>query len=271
MPSKPKPNVYIGVPTGWSKEYSILYMLASLRNLDYPADRLRLTFACTLIEGHPNFSMYHERLVQLVEAANMPFTTRVITTTLTDKDLDRWGSYMGVIRNLHALRLDFFKKRVDPWRYFWVLGGDNPPPRDLLCKMMKCKSDVVSALIRQRPVACAKGTVYGDPYPVIWSHHWKLKDIPRDLEPVNREELRRAWREFAFLKRWDGKTFNDVVFGSGCSLIKREVLECQGYTLGYAGNHSEDLHFCQMAMIHGFHTEVIEDWCPHFDPDGKIY
>ena len=265
-----KPSVYIGVPTGFPKEYSTLYMLASLRNIDYPPDQLHLTFSVTLIHDHDESQRFRHNLQQLIDASNIPYPTRIIETWVTEADMERWGSYFGVIINLHHLRLDFLQ---GDWQYFWLLGGDNPPAdRTTLKKLVRRRGDVVSAMIRQRP---GRGK-FGKPYPVLWGNYWYLQDIPRDIEPFLRDELRKAWVEFAFLKQWDNleptETLRDVSFGSGCSLIKREVLEYIGYTLGLAGMHSEDLHFCQLARLHGFETKCdLNIRCAHFDPDGLVY
>jgi len=63
-----------------------------------------------------------------------------------------------------------------------------------------------------------------------------------------------------------------VVFGSGCSLIKRNVFEYIGYVLGSGGTHSEDLHFCSLANTYGFDTALgLRTRCLHFDSDGKVY
>jgi hypothetical protein len=245
-------------------------MLASLRNLDYPPDKVKLTFAVTCIKGHGESVAYRDKLKMLLVSANMPYETTVIETWPTPEEFQRWGPYFGVICNLHALRLDFL--RQTEYQYFWLLGGDNPPPRNTLKKLTRTRGDVVSAVINQRPLKSDSGKAI----PVVWSRHWMLHDIPHGLEPELREELRTAWREFAFLKQVtlpkSRQVLHHMSFGSGCSLISREVLEYSGYVLGYGATHSEDLHFCQNLELLGFDAKVnLDAGCMHFDSDGKVY
>jgi len=265
----PKPKVYIGIPIGFTKEYSTLYMLASLRNLDYPPDELKVTFAVTCIKGHDGSIAYRDKLKALVTSANMPYETNVIESWPTPEDFQRFSSYFGVICNLHELRLDFLKQTE--YEYFWLLGGDNPPPRNTLRKLMRTKGDVVSAVIHQRPLKSDNGKAY----PVVWSRYWMVNDIPHNLEPELREELRTAWREFAFLKNIQlpaKGVLHNVAFGSGCSLVSRQVLEYSGYVLGYGATHSEDLHFCQNLALLGFDAKVnLGTVCMHFDSGGQVY
>ena len=116
----------------------------------------------------------------------------------------------------------------------------------------------------------------GAVYPVFWRYAFMPHDVDAlDVEPEVKEALHQAWREVAFLELVKGTQdtvyHDDINFGSGCSLVRRRVLEWCGYYLG-AGYHSEDLHFGQYATAYGF-TKALDTaiHCPHFDPNGRIY
>lgn len=267
------PSVFVGVPTGDSKEYAILYMLAALRNVDYPRTRFSLTIAVTHL-GNLDSEMFIQRVKKLVSAANMPYHVDIIITYPKLEDMERWGPYYAIIMNTHALRLKFLESKA---KYFWLLGGDNPPPRDTLKKLLKMDVDVASAVINQRK---AKVRMFNEDttltYPVYWEYIWKMEDLHKlDLEPKLMDALRTAWTEFMFLDAPQNKQngiLHHAVFGSGCSLIKREVFEYIGYALGSGGTHSEDLHFCSLANLRGFDMAINLDVpCIHFDSDGKVY
>ena len=269
MQTSDLPTVYIGIPTGFTKAYASLLMLATLQDIDYPPEKLKLTFAVTILKNHPKALEYLNRLTTLLEAAELPYETNIITTEPTDQDYYRWGAYFGVICNMHALRIDFLQ--LDKER-FWLLGGDNPPYRQTLRKLVALDTDVASAKIRQRP---AKAEDNSAPV-VLWQNYWEMNDLPDDLESVLREELRKAWLDYGFLKvpdftKLEGRVDN-CLFGSGCSLIKRSVFEHLGYALGYGGIHSEDLHFGLHTRLLGFNTAMdLEAECGHYDTDGMLY
>lgn len=265
------PSVYIGVPTGDNKEYSMLYMLATLRNIDYPHDRLSLTIAVTHL-GNKTSENYLKRVKKLVKASNFPYPVNILATYPVMTDMRRWGPYFAVIMNLHLLRLDFLQTDN---KYFWLLGGDNPPPSNTLKRLLKVKADVASALVHQRFVRMKQLRMdRSKRYPVYWGRAWELEDLDElGLEPELREQLRTAWTEFMFLDKFQGEgVTRNVVVGSGCSLLKRKVLEYLGYVLGSGGTQSEDLHFCQLAKLEGFDVAVdLDTRCLHFDPNGKMY
>jgi len=267
------PKVYIAVPIGPSKEYAVLYMLASLRNIDYPSDKLKLNFAVTHLGGQAS-EQFLERLRKLVSASNFKSDIAIHVTHPTMKDMERWGPYYAVIMNLHLMRLDFLDTDFE---YFWLLGGDNPPPRDTLKSLLKLKADVASAMINQRRAKIKQWDLDEKlVYPVYWNYLWTLEDLePLHLEPKLKDTLRTAWTEFMFLGKDSPegeRLMRNVVFGSGCSLIKRHVLEYLGYVLGSGGTHSEDLHFCNLANLRGYDTALSLDVrCMHFDSDGNVY
>ena len=268
------PMVFAAVPTGSNKEYAMLYMLASLRNIDYPHNRFHLTIAITHL-GSQDSEVFIKRVKELVRAANMPYPVDILITYPVMEDMERWGPYYAIIMNTHALRLKFLRSKA---RYFWLLGGDNPTPRGTLKKLWWMNVDVASATINQRKTKVKmlnKNTKLE--YPVYWDYFWHLNDLfDLDLEPVLMDALRTAWLEFMFLDSPDPeqkeRILHNSVFGSGCSLIKREVLEYIGYALGSGGTHSEDLHFCSHANLRGFDTAInLDVTCSHFDKDGLVY
>jgi hypothetical protein len=142
------PKVYIAIPTGPRKEYSLLLQLAMLRNLDYPMDRLSINFGVTTFDN-AECQQFRQRIEQLVQASNFKCETSISITCPNDEELLRWGTYALVVVNLHALRLKFLQGDYD---YFWVLGGDNIPERGLLKNLLKMDVDVASPLMAYRPI-----------------------------------------------------------------------------------------------------------------------
>ena len=275
MPSKQPPKIFIGVPTGPSKEYAVLYMLAALRNVDYPKNRLSINFAVTDF-GDAESSAFIKRLKELLSAGNFGCETSIQMTHPIKDDWDRWGPYFTVILNLHLLRLKFLRGNAD---YFWLLGGDNPPPRGTLKRLLETRGDIVSANINQRVTKAKEYDLDCNlRYPVYWRYIWTLDDLEYvdGLEPKLKNILRNTWVEFMFLDtpppKPDERVIHNCVFGSGCSLVKRKVLEYIGYALGSGGTHSEDLHFCSLANLREFDTALnLDARCGHFDEDGKLY
>lgn len=270
--------MFVAVPTGAVKEYAILYMLASLRNIDYPPDRLTVWFAITL--RHPIDDAFYTRVKHLVDAANMPMEVNLLRVRPEEDEKLRWGQYYAVITNLHELRKRFLDGDAD---YFWLLGGDNPPPRHTLKRLLQLQADVASAMVMQRPHrgreldATAAAVPKDKPYPMYWVYKWTLNDIDhrKDLEPVLKEALRALWLNipmFQTIETTQKFVARGVSFGSGCSLSTRRVQEAVGYYLGDAGYASEDITYMQHVHALGF-TSAIDTGvhCLHFDPDGRIF
>ena len=267
----------MAVPTGAVKEYAILYMLASLRNLDIEPHTLEAWFAVTM--RHPVDEAFHKRLQRLIRNANMPFQVNTLKVRPTEEEKLRWGQYYAVICNLHELRKIFLD---GDYTHFWLLGGDNPPPRHALKRLLALKADVASAMVMQRPErgreldAKAASVPKDKPYPMYWCYKWTLKDIERkDLEPELKEALRKLWINipmFRTIETTQKFTARGVSFGSGCSLSTRRVQEYLGYYLGDAGYASEDIMFMQYVYAYGFEGAIDTGvHCLHFDPDGRIF
>lgn len=266
------PFIYLAIPTGAPKFYAIHRMIADIRNLDYPQDRLYVSFAVT-DRGRSEDEAFYQCVCALMEHAHWKGPWQVLRVTASEEEMERWGQYYAVITNLHTMRKQFLD---GDWEYFWVLGGDNPPKRDTLKRLLALDVDVGSAIINQRPMRGALLMGRDDVYPVFWKYVFTPKDVrPRlDLHPLVREAILQAWVQLAFMELVKGEqntVYHNVCFGSGCSLVKRRVLEYCGYYLG-AGYHSEDIHFAHHASLYGFDTAVdTRTHCPHFDPNGSIY
>jgi len=268
--------VFVTVPTGTVKEYSVLYMLAALRNLDYPPDKLTVWFAVTI--RYPVDEAYYSRLRNLVCNANLPFDVNIRRVRPTEEEKERWGQYYAIICNMHELRKIFL---VGDWDYLWLLGGDNPPPRHTLKRLLKLDADVASAMVYQRPYRGRRYDVEDSigkdkPYPMFWMYKWTLDELDRaDLEPALKEELRKLWINLPMFKAVETTQkfiVRGVSFGSGCSLSTRRVQEYVGYYLAKAGYSSEDLTYMQYVNALGF-TSALDTGvhCLHFDPDGRIF
>ena len=248
-------------------------MLASLRNIDYPPNKIKLVVAVT-DRGDSESNRFTIEVINLMDNAMLDFSFEILKVKSSKEDMERWGQYYAVIMNLHRVRKIFLD--APEFQYLWLLGGDNPPPRSALKRLLALKADVASGIINQRPNRDRFENKGGQVYPVFWEYVWTMRDLEKrkDLEPQLKEELRRAWIQIAFMLLAKGKlktVYRGVNFGSGCSLIKRKVLEYAGYYLG-AGYHSEDIHFLQYVNAMGFKTALDTGiHIPHFDPNGDIY
>ena len=271
---KPKPpKVWIGIPTGPGKEYAFLYMLAAVGDIDYNPKYIKITFALTDL-GDEESKQFIKRARNLVENANYMFETEIIVTKPTEHQKQQWQAYANIMRNMLALRRKFLKEGYD---YMWVLGGDNPPPRNTLKRLLALDADIASALIYQRPLKDYLGV---GSWPMVFQHRWELKHLEHNgLNPEQKRILRKAWQEVGFHKivtenpNWKRlKVLRGAVFGDGCCLIKRRVLEKIIYRIITRAYLSQDLQFCQDALVAGFTTAVdMKLHCPHLCVDGKAY
>lgn len=271
---KPKPaKVFVGVPTAHTKEYALLFVLATLREVKYNPNYLKVVFAITDL-GDPESKEYIENVKGLLKHANLMFKTEVIVTKPTLQDISRHGAYAKIIKNIHALHDKFLREKEYP--YFWRLDGDVLPLPQTLERLLKLDADIASPLLYQRPMKNLWGK---GAYPLVYRHVWNLADLEEhDLNDEQKRLLRKAWIEIGFLgcvaaeKNWrNHKILRNVAFGSGCRLIKRLVLEKIWVTLRQS-YLSEDLQFCQDVLAAGFTTAVdLKLHCAHMCMDGKAY
>ncbi len=261
-------------------------MLASIRNVDYPSEKLHLCFALTDREDRASVG-FLERAKRLIENSNFHNDITILKTNGSDEDVRRWGQYWAVIKNIHEARKLFLDGNFE---YFWLLGGDNPPFRNTLKKLLEQSSDVACAIINQRPlrggykeVKLQKDGRYIEGKNTVYPVYWKYSVLPdeirgrRDLDPRVREAILQAWLNLCYFEiagesGEEGHILKgNVCCGSGCQLVKRKVLEYMGYYIG-AGYHSEDIEFGQYAHLYGFDFTIDTDLqCRHFDPNGMIY
>lgn len=269
--AKSHPKVFIGIPTGPPKLYSTYYMVASIANFDYP--NVEVHWAVT--GGRDKrFKDFRDRLTKLMEAVEWPegWTWHIHYVSLTNKERNTF--YVPILRNKTVLRDVFLDGDAD---YFLLLGGDNPPPRSAIKRLMKTKADVAMAVCYQRPDVDKMFGVY----PLVWRYLWLPSDLDKlDVDSENLEELRLAWLHapsilnVAFDPKWKKKeTVWNVTGGDGCALIKREVLEMIDWgILPEISYHSEDIHFMSLAIWYGFTTCAVTNLhCPHMAPDGRIF
>ena len=269
-----EPKVFIGIPTGPRKLYSTYYMVAALANLDY--SNLEIHWAVTGGYGNKVFSDYKQRLTKLMEAVKWHDNVEWAIHYVPLSKKERFTNYMAILRNKTVLR-DTFLDGDAP--YFLLLGGDNPPPRNSIKRLLNVDADVSMGTCYQRPGVDKNCGIY----PLLWYFAWKPQEIEkfaRDLHPLVLEELRLAWLHLpaliniSFNPNWRRKkTVWGITGGDGCALIKRKVLEMVdwGVTPDNA-YHSEDIHFMTLALWHGFTTAAAIDLhIPHLDPNGKAY
>ena len=279
-----KPKVFVGICTGPSKEYAMHYMVAALRNLD--CGNMEIHWAVTDF-GNNESTVYLQRLKQLMGTVKWSCPVHIHTTpydlTRAPTHLrnygqnkvgeEQYGSYDFVLRNLRLLRGIFLDGDCN---YFLEVGGDNPPPRDTVNRLMKLDADAAFGTCYQRPKRDEDKTTY----PLVWTYTWSLKDLDQyNLEPVVKEQLALAftntpfvvpiythnnWREIDYISPYAG--------GTGIVLIRRAVLERVGWRLPTSLYFSEDLYFCHQCNAHGYKTVGdLKFHCPHFDESGMMF
>lgn len=272
------PKVFIGICTGPSKDYAMHYMVAALRNLDYPNTEIH--WAVTDF-GDGKSSIYIQHLKDLLATVKWQgslhiHTTRYDTTkppVCTREVNGEVASYDLVIKNLRLLRGKFLDGDCD---YFLEVGGDNPPPRDTIKRLMKLDADVAFGTCYQRPSRDGEG----ESYPLVWMYTWQLKDLNKhNLEPIVKEKLKLAFTNTPFVvplyacKSWRKmKYLTPYAGGTGMVLIKRKVLEKVGWRLPPSLYFSEDLYFCHQCNAHGFKTVGdLKFHVPHMDDSGLTF
>jgi hypothetical protein len=266
----PQPRVFIAIPTGRPKFYALAYMFASLQNLDWY--NLEIHFAITNHKYKDN-TEFNTAIQKFVDATPMKADVHLHYTYLTKEE----GTmpFGPVTKNLALLRALFLDGDCP---YFLLLGGDNPPARNTIKRLMKLNADVATATLYQRNGRSGATSPAG--FPMMWQTPWTMKDLEKfDLHPEILDEFKITFEESGFLipmladKNWKRKkTMRDTVGGSGTMLAKRRVLEHVGYHLPRSGYHSEDVNFFVQAILHNY--KVVADLrfhAPHMGPDGRFY
>ena len=267
-----QPRVFIGIPTGPTKLYSTYYMVAALAGLNY--ENYEVHWAVTGGYDDTIFHEFRERLTKLMQAVKWPEQVNWTIHYVPLSKEQRFKNYEPILRNKTVLRDAFLDGTCD---YFLLCGGDNPPPRRAIKRLMKVKADVAMAVCYQRPGVDGWCGVY----PLVWRYMWLPNELDNiaDVDPANREEMRLAWlhcptiMNVSFDPKWKSqKVLWTITGGDGCALIKRAVLEMidWGVTPDQA-YHSEDVHFMSLAIWYGFTTACLTDLhCPHMAPDGEV-
>ena len=268
IPSGEKPRVYIGIPTGPPKAYALAYMFAALQNLNYPNREIH--FAATRYRGgYKPEEGFPERIRKMLDAIPLGCDAAIHNCYLDEEDMKPYGP---VLRNLALLRGDFLDGGCD---YFLLLGGDNPPPRETVNRLMKLEADVACGLVYQRPF---RG-IGGNAYPLVYTYSWCLDELPKGLPEPVMDEFRKAWKASMFYlpiyldPDWQtGKILDRFASGSGCTLIRRRVLENVGFHLPHSQYHSEDINFFTHAFYQGYSTKCDLGFrVPHHDESGEAY
>jgi hypothetical protein len=267
-----EPKVFIGIPTGPTKLYSTYYMVAALANLHY--ENMEIHWAVTGGYDDGSFHEFRQRLTKLMDAVKWPLKTEWMIHYVPMTKDQRSVRYAPILKNKRVMRDAFLDGDCE---YFLLLGGDNPPPRESIKKLLKVDADISMAVCYQRPGVDLKAGVY----PLVWHYAWMPSELERfeaELHPLVLEQLRLAWLHCPMLMSlvvepgWRRrKILWNVTGGDGCALIKREVLEMidWGVTPDNA-YHSEDIHFMTLALWHGFTTAALTGLhCPHMSEDGR--
>lgn len=263
-----QPKVFVGIPTGPPKRYALAYMFAALQNLDW--ENWELHIASTVYRGgyRPDDG-FQDSLRKFIDAVDVGVDVTVHRCPLDEQEM---LPYVPVLRNLALLRGVFLDGDCD---YFLLLGGDNPPPRSTVKRLLSLEADVACGLVYQRPYQGIGNMAY----PLVYTYSWTLDELPDDLPPHLVGEFRKAWRASMFYlplyldTEWQTKGVIDrFTSGSGCTLIKRKVLENIGFYLPWSQYHSEDINFFTWSHYLGFSTKCDLDFhVPHHDEDGSAY
>jgi hypothetical protein len=273
-----QPKVFIGIATGPSKWYAAHYMVAALRNLDW--GNMEIHWAVTDF-GDSASTVYLQRLKALMATVEWKGDVFIHTTkydvrrapVCVRQVAGETSSYDFVIKNLRLLRGEFLDGDCD---LFLEVGGDNPPPRDTVKRLLKFNVDVAFGTCYQRPNRDGDHECY----PLVWQYTWNLKDLEQyNLEPIVKEKLKLAYTCTPFVvpiyanKRWKQMRYlKPYAGGTGMVLIKRHVLEKVGWRLPPSLYFSEDLYFCHQCNAHGFSTVGdLRFHVPHLDESGRTF
>lgn len=283
-----QPRVSVCIPTGVSKSYALSYMVAALEQLEW--DNLELHWAVT-DTGHIEMEAYALRIKTLMQNSlfKHPWTIHMVHIT----EEQRLIGYAPVVANKKHLRDVFLDGDAE---YFFMVGGDNPPYRTGIKRLMRFNKDVAFGASWQRPARDAYNPAAV--YPMVWTYAWTMKDIERyHFEPRVKAQFRKAflngtlyiplhtrpnWRR---LRRLDG-----AIGGDGNCLIKRRVVENVPWILpgewrrpgttmtfgmeggGNPGYHSEDLHWFNNVTALGYSTVCdLRYRVMHMHDDGSVY
>jgi hypothetical protein len=257
-------KVFVGIPTGPPKWYSLLLLAASIQNLDA---EIELHIATTDGGGNEPARFYSE-IQQAFTVSRLPFTLHRVF--LTEEEMGT--PYLPILKNREKLRDEFLDSDCEE---FFMVGGDNPPHRKAVKILRALDADVAFGVSYQRPKVDQEFT---ESYPLLWKMLWTMKDVPEDIPRDMRQDFRKLLMQQAiqvpiYLDDPDWKTrpvLEDVVGGDGNCLIRREVLEEIPWTLPVTSWVSEDLLFMRTALAYGYTVKCDPRYhVPHFH-DGDL-
>lgn len=263
-----EPRVFIAVPTGPPKRYALSYMFAALENLDW--DNREVHFAVTRYKGgYRSEEGFPEKIQRLVEASDIGEISIHWVPLNEEQFKEPWRAILTNLQLLRGLFLD------GDCEYFLLLGGDNPPPRETIKRLMNLDVDVACGLLYQRH----GGGAIGQPVPMVYYPSWMLRELPKDLPLPIYEEFEKTWIQNMFYipiycdPNWKRKKkLTEFVGGSGCTLIRRKVLENVGFNLPNRFYHSEDIHFFAKCMYYDYSICCdLKFHVPHLHEDGSAW
>ena len=264
----------IGIPTGPPKAYALLHMVASLQLLNYSNLEIHWSVTRRSDVNDKEGKRYVSNLKKAMKISTIKAPWYIHETWLTAQQKNT--PYQAVVSNRAKLRGEFLDGEAE---YFFMVGGDNPPYRNAIEKLMTVDADVVYGVSYQRPT---RDRMFpGSVYPMMWTYAWMMKDLERfpDLEPELVDQLKMAFLNTAYLvpiyhdPGWmEKEVIYDVTGGDGNCLIRRRVLERIGWRVPVGNYHSEDIHFGNWVNLLGFKTAVYVPYhVPHFHEGGAVY
>jgi len=274
------PKIEVVIPTGYVKDYVLLYMIAALEWLDYPHDRMEITWAITTVKDTPELDetqdAYYNRVTRLMETAHIDCPWSINKVYISQKQAGT--GFMPILKNRQYLRGHFLDGDAD---YFMMVGGDNPPLRDAAKRLLKLDADVAFGVSYQRP---ERDRALGI-YPMVWKYAWTMDELKKYNLPLDKlEHFRNAFLNATLyvpiwaIPNWKRyKTMTTVAGGDGNCLTRREVIENIGWSLpgivgGNLGYHSEDLHWFNQVNLAGYKTIVdLKYRVPHIHTTGENF
>lgn len=262
-------RVTVCIPTGPPKAFAFGYLVAALRNLDYP--NFDVLIAYTKRPDYPS-DEERQRLFNHLHAEPNNFTFRVIDVHVTSEELAE--PWTVIVKNRRALRNAFLDSDSS---HMLMVGGDNPPARGAIRRLLKLNVDCALGVSYQRPGVDAANTAS---YPMIWRPIYTPEEAFRanpNLEPVNRVQIRKAFYRAPFLEpvyadpEWGKRPRIDgVTGGDGNCLYSRRVLKSIGWVKPNQYYASEDIQFLNTAMLLGFTTACDPGYhVPHLHTTGE--
>jgi hypothetical protein len=275
-----KPKILVAVFTGPPKRYALLDMVASVKNLDY--SNYDVLFSVTMRPDYDSEGFLSEVKAML---SYLPEKVKWEVATTPTPPEDLYVTYKVAVSNRQTVRSRFLDGDYD---YLLLCGGDNPPSRDAIKRLLKLDADAALGVSWERPGKMIKVNPSDSDqmlrvrksHPMLWSLLWTPDDIYGkypELEPKVREAIKRTFISSTFVMPFTAdpnwrkyKVATNLVGGDGVALYSRNFLERIGWSMPTWSKHSEDIH--ALVEAHEMGLKVVTDLkyhVRHLNEDGS--